>query len=124
LDSKSPHFLHVSTVKLGRGNKTILLGSPPADILNLFSMAVLVVGIFILPVLGFEDQEFMKQAFGFAMLLYLGYAFALAGHYALYNKDSRRFDRYFPQQERVVIAIIAVLAMTYVIIAIIKNVLA
>lgn len=59
----------------------------------------------------------MKQAFGFAMLLFMGYPFALAGHYDLYNKNTERSNDYFPPQEQVVILIMAILAVSYVIIA-------
>jgi hypothetical protein len=91
---------------------------PPSDMLNLFSMVVLVVGVFLLPVLGFEG--FMTYAFGLAMLLFVGFAFGLAGHYDMYNKNSVRSYHYFPYQEKIVIIIIAALAITYVIIAMVQ----
>jgi hypothetical protein len=47
---------------------------PPSDVLNLASMVTLIVGIFILPVFGFDDRRFMTYAFGLAMLLFMGYA--------------------------------------------------
>jgi hypothetical protein len=103
------------------GEKEDITWLPPADIMNLFSMLVLVVGIFILPVLGFAGREFMRYAFGLAMLLFIGYPFALAGHYDMYNKKTRRSYRYFPFQEKVVVTVIAVLAIAYVIIAMIKK---
>jgi hypothetical protein len=80
----------------------------------------LIVGIFILPVLGFVDQGFMTYAFGLAMLLFMGYPFGLAGHYHLYKKSKRSY-LYFPRQEKVVIAVTTVLAIAYIIIAIIKS---
>jgi ABC-type Na+ efflux pump permease subunit len=94
---------------------------PPSDVLNLASMVTLIVGIFILPVFGFDDRRFMTYAFGLAMLLFMGYAFGLAGHYDMYNNKSKRSYLYFPSQEKVVVAIVAVLAITYVIIATIKS---
>jgi hypothetical protein len=93
---------------------------PPSDILNLSSMVVLIVGIFILPVFGFVNQGFMLYAFGLAMLLFLGFPFALAGHYDMYNNKKRSY-LYAPLQEQVVVAVIVGLAIIYVIIAMIKS---
>jgi hypothetical protein len=103
------------------GEKEDITWLPAADIMNLLSMLVLVVGIFILPVLGFASQEFMRYAFGLATLLFIGYPFALAGHYDMYNKKTRRSQRYFPFQEKVVVTVIAVLAIAYLVIAMIKR---
>jgi len=94
---------------------------PPSDIVNLFSMVVLVAGVFILPVFGFDEPRFMTYAFGLAMLLFLGFPFALAGHYDMYNNKSRRSYLYFPFQEQVAISVIAVLATSYIIIAMIWS---
>jgi uncharacterized membrane protein YiaA len=52
------------------GDRTWL---PPADILNLISMAVAMVGVFVLPILGLADQNFIRISFGLAMLLFVGY---------------------------------------------------
>jgi hypothetical protein len=111
-----------------RVNREIAVGEqknitwlPLADILNLFSMLVLVVGIFLLPVLGFVDQQFMRYAFGLAVLLFIGYPFALAGHYDMYNNKTKRSYQYFPFQEKVVVAVIAVSVITYVIVAMIRQ---
>ena len=97
---------------------------PPADIMNLLSMVVLVVGVFIHPALGYESPEFRNYAFGLAMVLFVGYPFALAGHYELYIPNIRDQSLYFPRQEKIVISIIALLAITYIIIAINGNPLA
>jgi hypothetical protein len=86
-------------------------------------MVVLTVGVFILPVFGFGDQPFMTYAFGLAMLLFMGYPFGLTGHYDMYNNRSKRSYHYFPFQENVVITVIAVLAITYVMIVMIKSIM-
>ncbi len=86
---------------------------PPADILNLISMMITASGVFILPILGLISNEVSHLAFGFAMLLFVGYPFALAGHYDMYNKGRRSFH-YFPRQEKIVVAIIAVAAAGYI----------
>jgi hypothetical protein len=89
---------------------------PPADIVNLFSMMITALGVFILPILGVISAKVSQLIFGFAMLLFVGYPFALAGHYDMYNKGPRSFQ-YFPRQEKIVIAIIAVAAVAYVLLA-------
>ena len=94
---------------------------PPADIVNLFSMMVTALGIFILPILGLINTEFSLLAFGFAMLLFVGYPFALAGHYDMFNKGPRSFD-YFPRQEKIVIAIIAIAAAAYLAVSVFRLV--
>ena len=110
------------------GDKNAITWLPPADMVNLFSMLVLVIGVFVLPILGFVGQNFIKYSFGLAVLLFVGYPFALAGHYDMYNnKTSRSLNPetgdlvYFTCQERVVVAIIGVLAIAYAIVAIIKK---
>ena len=87
---------------------------PPADIVNLISMLVTAMGVFILPLLGLIPSELSQLAFGFAMLLFVSYPFALAGHYDMFHKGPRSFE-YFPRQEKIVIAIIAIAAVTYII---------
>src|SRR5262245_3581359 len=63
---------------------------PIADVLNLLSLLVIAVAVFVAPVLGFGGEEFAKKAFGLAVLLLVGYAFALAGHYDMYNRHTSR----------------------------------
>ncbi|GHO51369.1 hypothetical protein [Ktedonospora formicarum] len=103
------------------GEKERITWLPPADIVNLFSMFVLVIGIYILPVLGFANQKFITYAFGLAVLLFIGYPFALAAHYDMYNRKTKRSFEYFPYQEKVVVITIAILAIAYVVIALIKR---
>ena len=92
---------------------------PPADFVNLTSMIVTVVGVFVLPILSLADTNFMKYSFGLAVLLFVGYPFALAGHYDMYNNKTPRSYAYFPFQEKVVVVIIGVLTIIYVIVAVI-----
>jgi hypothetical protein len=86
---------------------------PPADILNLISMAVAMVGVFVFPILGLADLNFIRFSFGLAVLLFVGYPFALAGHYDMYNNKTSRSYSYFPLQEKVVVAIITILVIAY-----------
>lgn len=108
------------------GDKGFVTWLPPSDILNLLSMLVLVVGIFILPVFGF-DERFMIYAFGLALLLFMGCPFGLAGHYRLYYKkessDKEKTSdkqQYATRQEKIVIGIIAGLTIIYIIFVMIK----
>ena len=91
---------------------------PPADILNLLSMVITMVGVFGLPILELANFKFVKLFFGLAVLLFVSYPFALAGHYDMYNNKTHRSELYFPPQEKVVFAIITILVITYVVFAI------
>lgn len=90
---------------------------PPADILNLISMAVAMVGVFVFPILGLVDLNFIRFSFGLAVLLFIGYPFALAGHYDMYNNKTGRSMSYFPFQEKVVVAIMTILVIIYLTLA-------
>lgn len=98
------------------GKKGDITWLPPADILNLLSMVVTMVGVFILPILDLADLNFMKLSFGLAVLLLVSYPFALAGHYDMYNSKTPRSFLYFPQQEKVVVAIATILVIAYLVI--------
>lgn len=91
---------------------------PPADMLNLISMVTLMVGVFILPILNLADLNFAQHSFGLAVILFVGYPFALAGHYDLYNSKTSRSYSYFPFQEKVVVLIIIILVVGYLLLSI------
>ena len=55
---------------------------PPADFVLLASLATVLVGVFVVPVLG-AGTAFARYSLGWAFLLLAGYPFALAGHYDL-----------------------------------------
>ncbi len=84
---------------------------PVADYLNMLSLAVTLIGVFALPALDIIDQEAASRLFGLSGLFLLGYAFALAGHYEMYRPGARTM-RYFPTQERAVVAFVVVAAVT------------
>jgi hypothetical protein len=74
-------------VKMGAaGEQTWLV---PSDFVNIISMIVTVVGVFVLPILGVANATFLKYALGLAALLFIGHAFARAGHYGLYSYPLR-----------------------------------
>ena len=70
-------------------------------------------GVFTLPIMGVADDLFARRAFGLVILLFIGYAIALAGHYELLAPGTRSY-RYFPPQERVVTVIVVVCALMYI----------
>jgi len=92
---------------------------PPADIVNLTSMVVAMLGVFVLPILGLVGMNFMEHCFALAVLLFVGYPFALAGHYGMYNNKTGRSYSYFPFQEKVAVMVTTVLVITYLIFAVI-----
>jgi hypothetical protein len=87
---------------------------PPADILNLIAMVVLVSGVFLAPLLVSLPPLWAQKAFGLSLLLFVGHCFALAGHYDMYNRHTKRSMSYFPFQERVVVGIVAIISVLYI----------
>jgi hypothetical protein len=55
---------------------------PPADFLLVVSLAVVLIGVFVLPVLG-AGLAFARYALGWAFLLLATYPLALAAHYEI-----------------------------------------
>ena len=95
---------------------------PPADFALLGSLAVVLVGVFVLPVLG-ASLAFARYALGWAFLLLAGYPFALAGHYEILRgqvpkKTLNRYTNgedypYAAEQEKLVLALLVILSVTY-----------
>ena len=112
---------------LGRGKYWF----PPADFALLGSLAVVLVGVFVLPVLG-AGLAFAKYALGWAFLLLAGYPFALLGHYDILfgrvpkKTMQRRLARGgFPwatEQERAVLGFLAVASVVYFVVVVIREV--
>ncbi|MGW7821853.1 hypothetical protein ACWGLF_27885 [Streptomyces puniciscabiei] len=101
----------------GMGDITWL---PLADALNLVSLAVTLVGVFIPPILGIGSAAFATKAFGLSVLLLANYPFALAGHYEMYNPRSVRKMTYCPRQEKIVLSIAAMAVIVYVVLVSIR----
>lgn len=99
-----------------RGERTWL---PPADIVNLVSMSLIIVGVFILPIFGFKYLNIVKYIFALAVFLIVGHAFALAGHYQLFNKRKKKKQPYCSSQERNVLFILAILTAIYIVLCVI-----
>lgn len=101
----------------GRGDVTWL---PVADVLNLLSLVAIMLGVFISPVLGIGGAAVPGKAFGLAVLLLVGYPFALAGHYEMFNPRTSRTMTYFPRQEQIVVSAVVVAVVVYVVLAIVR----
>jgi len=86
---------------------------PPADMVNLAGMLVVVIGIFVAPSIGLESERMTRTVFGLGALLFVGHCFALAGHYEMYNPHTKRSFTYFPIQERVVVAVVLLVVAAY-----------
>jgi hypothetical protein len=98
-------------IEMGKRNEITWL--PVADWINLTSMLITVIGVFILPILGIKELYIIKRIFGYALLLIVGHAFALAGHYQLFRQGVKKRQPYLPRQERIVILIIGILSISY-----------
>lgn len=94
-----------------RGERTWM---PPAEILNLASLACNGIGVFVLPLtsLSFATAEFAVTSFGLSMILFAGYPFALAGHYDLLTRGGRTMA-YFTKQERIAILVVVVVSVLF-----------
>lgn len=90
---------------------------PVADIMNLFAMAVTAGGVFVGPVLGLWTEQTAGKYFGLAIILLVGHATALAGHYELF-RIGKRSAAYFPMQEKLAVALTCIVVAIYSIAAI------
>jgi hypothetical protein len=87
----------------------------PADKLIVAALLVTVLGVYVLPEveIGLSAFDIARVALGFAILLSVGYPFALAGHYEWYVPRSWRSNRPLPRQEKIAIALILMVALLY-----------
>jgi hypothetical protein len=111
-----------SEIRSGHPPGTVKYWLPPADFVLIGSLAVVLIGVFVLPVLG-AGLTFARYALGWAFLLLAGYPFALAGHYDILfgevPKETMRRRKEaddFPwdtEQEIWVIRVLAVASVAY-----------
>jgi hypothetical protein len=111
------HRVHREIAVADEGDPTWL---PPADVANLASTIVMIVGVFILPAFGVGGLSLARYAFGLSALLFAGHLFAIAGHYELFNPKTSRSHVYFPVQERIAIGLVTVAAIAYVVSAVLR----
>ena len=86
---------------------------PPADLLNLLSILISIVGVFALPTIGALGDGFARVSFGVALILFVGFVLSLPAHYELYTGGHRTY-RYFPLQEKVAVTLVLFCACLYV----------
>jgi len=91
---------------------------PLADWVNIISMVLTAIGVFVLPAIGVKNLETVKRIFAFSVLLIVGHAFALVGHYQLFTKKKVESQYYYTFQEILVILIIIAITIVYVIFSI------
>ena len=94
------------------GDEGMRTWMPPSDVLNLGSMVVTAIGVFILPILGWVGINMAMRLFGLALLLFVGYPFALAGHYDMYNRQPRT-GVYCTRQEKAVLVVAMTIVLVY-----------
>jgi len=86
---------------------------PFADRLNLASLVLTVFGVFIFPVLGWTNSEAASKCFGAALILFMGYPFALAGHYRLFSKVRSGKETFCPRQEFIALILCGIVFLAY-----------
>ena len=87
---------------------------PPADYLNLVSLVITALGVFVLPITGFASARTAECALGLSAILFVGYPFALLGHYnLLFNRGTRLPGKFTTSQELTVIAVTVLVGIVY-----------
>jgi uncharacterized membrane protein YgdD (TMEM256/DUF423 family) len=94
---------------------------PPAELLSLLSMSVIIFGTFIVPVFLSASVRFAQVSFGLGLLLFAGHVFALAGHYEMFNPASVPKGKRFPMQEQIIVGVVLGLAFIYTILALTRS---
>jgi hypothetical protein len=87
---------------------------PLADILNLFSLALTLLGVFAATAVGLIGVEPARLIFGWAVVLLACWPIAVAGHYELLSRRPRRRPApYSTSQERVAVGTALLLSLVY-----------
>jgi hypothetical protein len=97
------------------GGQRMTARLPPADLVNLVSWAIILLGVFAAPISGLYSEVIAAKVLGFSLTLLACYPFALAGHYELFNYRQRSFET-FPFQEKVGIAVTGILGVIYILV--------
>jgi hypothetical protein len=87
---------------------------PVADAINLISIGLSILGVFVLPISGYRVLLRAHQWFGLSLLLLFGHMVTLATHYELFNVTTARSMQYFPRQERVAVVGVATVVALYI----------
>jgi hypothetical protein len=84
-----------------QGNK---IWFPVADYMNIFSIAISMVSVFIVPMVG-QTPRLRMWMLGMSLMLFTAFPFALVGHYEIFTPNVRHEATYFPRQERIVFSV-------------------
>lgn len=104
--------------EVARSKEGDLTWLPPADIVNLTAMIVLVLGVFVAPVANWSCSLQPGKAFGLSAILFVGHCFCLAGHYEMFNPNTTRTMAYFPFRERISVLVVTVISLAYLLLII------
>jgi hypothetical protein len=95
-----------------RGEVTWL---PLAEMLNLAAIVVVVVGVFLLPIGGYGSLHVPRICLGVSLILFVGHAFALVGHYELFTRGRSREPRpWLPRQELLAVGLTGFAVLIFV----------
>ncbi|WP_298141013.1 hypothetical protein [Flavobacterium sp.] len=90
---------------------------PLPDFINLLSVFITVLFLFLYPLKNIEtyDIRLCQKFFGFSVLLFVIYPFALIGHYEMFSKASKRSfkQKYITKQETFVLIIGGIISILY-----------
>ncbi len=88
---------------------------PPADYLNLLSLMIVVGGVFLVPTLGLGSPRFAEGALALSAILFVGYPFAVLGHYnLLFSKGTIPPGKFSTVQEIIVVVVAILVSVLYV----------
>jgi hypothetical protein len=85
----------------------------PADYVAIVGMLSFVLGAVLLPVTNLAQVDVARWAFGLGALMFIGQTIGLAGHYQLFNRTKKRQFIWFPVQEKIVVALTVLVALSY-----------
>jgi hypothetical protein len=92
---------------------------PLADLLNLLSLGLTLIGVFAATALGLVGMGFTRLIFGWSVVLLACWPMAVAGHYELFNRRPRqRPAPYATRQEVLAVGAAVLLSAVYWLIAI------
>lgn len=90
---------------------------PLPDFINLVSVLITVIFLFLYPLKNIQtyDIKLCHKLFGFSVLLFVIYPFALIGHYDLYTRSSKRNtdQKYVTKQEIMTLIIGGIISILY-----------
>jgi hypothetical protein len=102
-------ILREQKIAAAPGNK---IWFPIADYLNIVSIAISMIFVFIVPIVA-QIPRFRMWMLGTSLLLFTAFPFALVGHYEIFTPNVRHEATYCPCQERIVLIVTLVLLAAF-----------